>query len=118
MPEIQVGTTDKPILVIPRIGGVPVTQTQIKNDFSNAYVDDISTPLSFVLEYKNRTDTTVTSIAWNEAASTESQIFFDMPDAFWANLEEWTVMVAWTIAGEKNYTVESVVFAIKDMHRT
>lgn len=41
-----------------------------------------------------------------------------MPDAFWANLEEWTVMVAWLIASEKNYVVDSTTFTIKDMHRT
>ena len=118
MPEVQLGTTSKPIIVIPRIGGLAITQAQIKNDFSNEFVSDALTPLSFVLEYKKREDTVFATVNWSSSKSTETNIFFPMPDSFWENIQEWTVLVAWKIATEKNYTVVNAVFTIKDLHRT
>jgi len=117
MPEVQIGTTSLPILVSPRINGLLVTQTQIKNDFSNEFISDSLTPIAFTLEWKTRDSTTPTPIAWNASKSTESKIFFPMPDSFWANINTYTIMVFWTIATEKIFTDEPTQIAVKDLHK-
>lgn len=117
MPEVQVGSTSRPIIIKPMIGGVSVTQTQIKNNYSNKYVDDPTTPLNFVLEYKKRGDTSPSTQNWDSAKSTDTEIFFDMPDAFWATRNTYTIMAYWTIGTEKNYTEESVQLEVKDLHK-
>lgn len=119
MPEVQKGTTTLPILVTPRIAGVPVTQTEIKNNHSNVFVDNGSTPLSFTLEYKSR-DGTVNTQEWDESKSTENVIFFPMPDSFYADDVVWTILPFWTIVGltqtEKIYADESIQLEVKDLH--
>ena len=46
---------------------------------THAFIDDSATPLSFVLEYKNRDDTVATIIAWDESASSEIVSRSDSP---------------------------------------
>lgn len=119
MPEVQIGTTTLPILVIPRINGVPVTQTEIKNNLSNVFVDDDTTPLSFTLEYVTREGTLQTQV-WDESQSTESIIFFPIPDSFYAVDIVWTLLPFWTIIGltqiENIYAGESITLEVKDLH--
>ena len=119
MPEAQTGTTTLPILVIPRIAGVPVTQTEIKNNFSNVFVSDGTTPLSFTLEYITREGVLQTQ-AWDEPQSTDSVIFFPIPDSFYESDIVWTLLPFWTIVGltqtEKIYADESVTLEVKDLH--
>ena len=118
LPEIQKGTTSLPILVTPRIGGIPITQSEIKTNHSSVYIDD-STPLSFTLEYKSRGDI-VNIIHWDESQSTEDTIFFPMPDSFYANEIVWTILPYWKILGltktEKVYADEAIQIEIKDLH--
>jgi len=119
LPEAQTGSTTLPILVIPRIGGVPVTQTQIKNNFSNVFVDDGSTPLTWVLEYITR-DGTLNTQNFDATQSTDSVIFFPLPDSFYAVDIIWTLLPFWNIVGltqtEKIYADESIMFEVKDLH--
>ena len=119
MPEAQTGSTTLPILVIPRIGGVPVTQTQIKNNFSNVFVDDNQTPLTWVLEYITR-DGTLNTQDFDDALSTDSVIFFPLTDSFYAVDIIWTLLPFWQIVGltqtEKIYADESIMFEVKDLH--
>ncbi len=119
MPEAQTGSTTLPILVIPRIGGVPVTQTEIKNNFSNVFVNDGTTPLTWVLEYQER-DGTLNTQNFDDSLSTDAIIFFPVPNSFYANDVIWTLLPFWNIAGltqtEKIYTDESIMFEVKDLH--
>ena len=115
MVEIQQGTTKLPILVTPRINGVDVTITQIKNQFSNFFVDDASTPIAFTLETRTRTGA-VATLAWDSTKSTDSIIFFLPLDSFYAILETYTIIPYWTIASEKIYAQESIQLVVKQLH--
>jgi len=119
LPEAQRGSTTLPILVIPRIKGVPVTQTEIKNNFSNVFVDDGSTPLTWVLEYQKRGGTLNTQ-NFDAELSTDAVIFFPVPDSFYASDVIWTLLPFWQIAGisqtEKIFADESIMFEVKDLH--
>jgi hypothetical protein len=119
LPEVQTGSTTLPILVIPRINGVPVTQTQIKNNFSNVFVSDGTTPLTFTMEYQTRLGTLNTQ-AYDATLSTDSIIFFPMPDSFYATAIKWTIIPFWNIVGltqtEKIYANESIMLEVKDLH--
>ena len=117
MPQIQKGTQARPIIISPYMGGVPLTQEKIKNNFSNEFVSDGETPLNFILEYKSREDTEPETVEWNAAQSTETDIFFMMPDSFWEETKTWTILIAWTIASEKNYATENLIITVKDLHR-
>ncbi len=117
MPEAQIGSTNLPINVIPRIGGVPVTQTEILASFTNQTGTVV---LAFTLEYQER-DGTLNTQAWDETASTDSVIVFPVNDSFYANAVIWTLLPFWTVNGdnpeEKVYADESIQFAVKDLHR-
>lgn len=119
MPEVQTGSTTLPILVIPRINGVPVTQTQIKTNFSNVFIDDGQTPLTFTMEYQTRLGTLNTQ-AFDASKSTDAIIFFPMPDSFYATDIIWTIIPFWTIVGltqtEKIYANEAIQLEVKDLH--
>jgi hypothetical protein len=121
MTEVQIGSTFLPIKIKPHIGGVAVTQQNIKDNFSNLYVDDPTTPLTWVLEWKRRTDTAFTSVAYDAALTTETEIYFDMPDTFWANIQKYTVLVAWVVTGlgkvEKIYNEEEFTIDVRDLHK-
>ncbi len=116
MPEVQVGTKQLPIRIIPRINGVPVTQTDIKNNHTNR----TSPVLSFTLEYKTREGTTQIQL-FDAGKSTDSMIFFDMPDSFYANEIIYTLLPFWTVSGgggpdEVIYADESIMLEVKDLH--
>jgi len=115
MVEVQIGSLQLPILITPRINGVPVTQTQIKNDFSNKFVSDIATPIAWTLETRTRTGT-VQLLVWNEGNSTDSVIFFQPLDSFYAVEETYTIIPFWTIDTEKIYGQESIQFKVKQLH--
>jgi len=120
MVEVQIGTTFLPILMTPRIGGLPVTQTQIKNDFSNAYVDDVTTPLTFTLEYKERNDALPQTVSFDASRSTDSVIYFPIPDSFYAQNATYTVLPFWNVGGptpEKIYAAEGIQIIVKDLHK-
>jgi hypothetical protein len=117
MTEVQVGTTSRPIRITPHIDGLPVTQQNIKDNYSNLFVDNGSTPLTFRIEYSTRGQTTPSTLLWDAAKSTENEIFFDMPDSFWATVKTWTVLFFWEVLTEKNYTDEAIQIEIKDLHK-
>lgn len=112
---VQKGSLDIPIIVVPRINGLIVTQTQIKNDFSNLFVSDLLTPLNFTLEFK-AVDGTLLTQAWNPAKSGPSSIFFPVPDSLYANKEEFTLAPFWTISTEKNYVLKPYHLTVDDVH--
>ena len=116
MTEVQVGTTTRPIRITPHIDGLPVTQQNIKDNFSNLFVDDGSTPLTFTMEYKVRNGT-VTTLLWDAAKSTESEIYFEVPNSFYIAVKTWTVLFFWSVLTEKNYTDEPIQIEIKDLHK-
>ena len=87
MVEIQVGSKQQPIIMIPRIDGKPETVTRIKTVFSNFYVDDPTTPIDWKLEHRTRTGAK-TLIGFDVAKSTDTQIFFFPPDPFFATVEK------------------------------
>lgn len=112
---MQIGSTGLPIIVIPRIDGAIVTQDDIKTLFSNTFVNDATTPLSFTLEYK-AVDGAVLTQAWNPAKSGPSSLFFPVPDSLYANKEEWTIAIFWTITTEKNYVLKPFHLTVDDVH--
>jgi hypothetical protein len=116
MVDVQKGSTALPIIVVPRIGGIPVTQTEIKNNFSNKYVNEGTTPIAWTLEYQKRGESTPSTQAWDESKSTDEKIFFDMPDTFWEDWATYTILVYWTISTEKVYTELPTQITVKDLH--
>ena len=112
---VQKGSTGIPIIVVPRIDGQIVTQDNIKNIYSNAFISDGATPLSFTLEYK-AVDGTVLTQAWDPAKSTASSLYFPVPDSIYTNKEEWTIAVFWLIAAEKNYILKPFHLTVDDVH--
>lgn len=115
MVEVQKGALITPITIRPRIDGNIITQTQIKNDFSNTFLDDASTPIAFTMESKVRGQNPV-ELAWDESKSTDSLIHFQPADAFFANEIKYTLLFFWTIATEKVYTKIPITLEVKDYH--
>ncbi len=115
MVEIQVGSTQQPIIIIPRIDGVEETVTRIKNTFSNFYVSDILTPIDFKLEYKTRLGDK-TLINYNVSNSSDTQIWFLPDDAFYATVVKYSVLAYWTIGVEKVYLESPILIDVKDLH--
>jgi len=113
--EVQKGALITPITIRPRIDGNIVTQTQIKNDFSNQFVDDNTTPIAFFMESKIRGGNPV-ELAWDESKSTDNLIFFQPADAFYANEVKYTLLFFWTIAAEKVFTKIPINLEVKDYH--
>lgn len=112
---VQIGTTSLPIRITPRIGGQVVTQDNIKNIYSNFFIDDGQTPLTWVFEYK-AVGVAVQTISFTSGLSGPSSIYFPIPDSFYAAKEEWTFEVAWKIANEKIYMLRSVKISVVDEH--
>lgn len=121
MTEVQVGSKFLPIKITPHINGVPVTQTNIKNNYSNLYVDDPTTPLTWVLEYKKRGDASATVVNFDAGLSTDAVIYFPIPDAFYANIQKYTILFAWVVTGvsntEKIYSEEELTIDVRDLHK-
>jgi len=122
MPKAQVGSTFTPFLVKPRIKNLPVTVTDIKTQQSSLFVDDATTPINFTLEFKKRGDTTPSTIAWDPAKSTDSILHFDVPNSLYATIEDFSIMVFWTITNapdtEKIYTKSPAILSVQDLHST
>ena len=119
MVDVQRGTTALPFLIQPRINGVIRTQKEIKEVFSNVYVDDNTTPLTWTLEYTSRNQPTPQTILFNEGKSTNETIAFDIPNSFYADYNIWVIMIRWNIVGllltEQIYTNEAIQVEIKDL---
>lgn len=113
--EIQVGSLQQPLIILPRINGKPVTVTQIKNDFSNFFVSDGATPINFVLETRTRTGAKVT-LNYDVGRSTETEIWFLPANAFWATVQKYTSLIYWTIGVEKVYTENPITLDVKELH--
>ena len=115
MVEIQVGSTKQPIIIIPRIDGVVVTVTQIKNTFSNFFVDDLTTPIDFKLEFKTRIGAK-TLINYDVTRSSDTEIWFLPDNSFYAAVVKYSVLVYWTIGVEKVYLESPLLIDVKDLH--
>ena len=115
MVEVQIGSTALPIIILPTIDGKAVTQTQIKNDFSNYFVSDGATPINFILETKTR-DGSKVPLSFNAAKSSETEIWFEPPDSLYATKEVFTAVVFWTIGIEKVPTTNMFVIDVQDLH--
>ncbi len=115
MVEIQVGSLQQPIIMIPRINGVPETVTRIKSVFSNFFVSDVATPIDWKLEHRTRTGAK-TLISFDSGKSTDTQIFFFPPDAFYATVEKKTLLFFWTIGVEKVYSSIPITVDVKELH--
>jgi len=115
MVEIQVGSKQQPVILIPRINGVDETVTRIKTVFSNFYVSDGATPIDWKLEYRTRTGNKLL-IGFDAAKSSDTQIFFFPPDTFWESVVKYSVLFYWTIGLEKVYTENPITIDIKELH--
>ena len=115
MVEIQVGSKQQPIILLPRIDNKPVTVTQIKNTFSNFFVSDGATPINFVMETRTRTGTKVT-LNYDVSKSSDTQIWFLPADAFWDTVRKYTALFYWTIDVEKVYTENPITIDVKELH--
>ncbi len=115
MVEVQIGSTALPIIILPTIDGKAVTVTQIKNDFSNYFVNDGATPINFILEYKTR-DGSKVNLSYNNTKSSETEIWFEPPDTVYATKEVFTMVVYWTIGIEKVPTTNMFVLDVQDLH--
>ncbi len=118
MPEVQKGIKKLVIFAKPRIGGLVKTQTQIKNDFSNFFVNDASTPLTWSLEFTDSKDV-VTTLAFDGALSTDTTLYFLPTNTFWDTLESYTVLLFWEIGTdlEKIYSDEAIQLVVKNLHK-
>jgi len=115
MVEIQVGSKQQPIIILPRIDNKPVTVTQIKNTFSNFFVSDVATPINFVMESRTRTGTK-TTLNYDAGRSSDTQIWFLPLDTFWDTVRKYTVLFFWTIDVEKVYTENPITIDVKELH--
>jgi len=119
----QLGSVFLPILMTPRINQVPVTVTQIKTIYSSKFVDNSTTPLDFYLEYADRTGAK-TEIKWDSVKSSDSLIYFPVPDAVYATLAKYSVLFYWTVSDnsvpavviEKIFVEQPQVLEIEDQH--
>lgn len=112
---VQIGTRLLPIIVTPRIDGKVVTQTEIKAK-STGYVDDNNTPLRFGLEIKQRNEAILT-LQWDETKSSNSAIFFQVPDSVYASAAVYTVTCFWTVGtSEKIYALAPYHLTVEDIH--
>ena len=115
MVEIQVGSKQQPIILIPRINGVDETVTRIKTVFSNFFISDGATPIDWQLEFRTRTGVKQL-IAFDPTKSTDTQIYFFPPDTFYESVVKYTVLFFWTIGIEKVYSDSPVTVDVKDLH--
>ncbi len=115
MVEIQVGSKQQPIIVLPRIDNKPVTVTEIKNTFSNFFVDDATTPINFVMESRTRTGSK-TTLNYDASKSSDAQIWFLPLDTFWDTVRKYTVLFYWTIDVEQVYTENPLTIDVKELH--
>lgn len=117
MPEVQKGIKKLVIFAKPRIGGLVKTQTQIKNDFSNFFVSDGATPLTWTLEFRDSKGN-VTTLAFNAGLSTDAILYFLPSNTFWDTLESYTVLLYWEVGTdlEKIYADEAISLVVKDFH--
>ncbi len=117
MPEVQKGSKKFVIFAKPRIGGLVKTQTQIKNDFSNFYVDDSTTPLTWTLEFTDSKGN-VTTLAFDGAKSTDTTLYFLPTNTFWDTLESYTILLFWEVGTdlEKIYADEAIYLVVKNFH--
>jgi|SRR5579872_652785 len=97
MPRVQFNSVNFPLLLTPRIDGVPVTQTQIKNDFSSSFVSDLLTPLDFYAEFTDRLGN-VTTFPWSADQSSDTEIFFPINDSFYQTVKKYSLLVYWTVS--------------------
>lgn len=112
---VQIGTKLLPIVVTPRINGKVVTQTEIKTA-SNAYISDQESPLRFGLEFKRRGED-ITVVDWDENKSTDTEIYFPVPNSLWDTLGEYTVLCFWTVGTtEKIYSIVTYHIAVEESH--
>jgi hypothetical protein len=114
---VQTGTTRYPIIVKPRINGVLVTQTDIKNTYSNAFVNDSSTPLTWTLEYREANQVGVFAVAFDPIVSQDDFIFFLPPDSIYAEDKEWTIAVFYQVGvSERQYCIKPYHLPVKNLH--
>lgn len=126
--QVEINSISVPVLVTPRINGIAVTVTQIKTIYSAYFVDPTSTPLSFWLEYRDAVGTDlVTTIEYDPAKSSDSQLFFPIPDALYQNENKYSVLFFWLVQDnatptpnnlEKIYTEQALVLEVVDLHNT
>ena len=115
MVEIQVGSKQQPIILLPRIDGKPVTVQNIKDNFSNFFVSDGATPINFVMETRTR-DGSKVLLSYNPGKSSETQIWFLPIDTFFASVEKFTALFYWTIDVEQVYTENPITIDVKELH--
>ena len=115
MVEIQVGSKQQPIIILPRIDGNAVTVQNIKDNFSNFFINNGSTPINFVMETRTRLGNKVT-LNYDVAKSSETEIWFLPLDTFWESIQKYTTLFYWTIAVEKVYTENPITIDVKELH--
>ena len=120
MPKVHIGTIFLPILLTPRIDGLAVKVSDIKNTYSGKYISDVLTPLDFHLEYEVRGGTPQV-IDWDPTSSTDSLTYFPVPDAVYASEITYSVIFFWTVKSgsnviEKIPTQNKLVLEVLDLH--
>jgi len=123
--EVEVGTVQLPFYVIPRISGKKVTVTQIKEQYSNFWVNDTDTPISFFIEYSDRNGVKQT-IEYDPSKSEDHVLYFLPPDAFYEDIKVLTLLFYWLVTDdddppaelEKIYTMEPLILDIKELHNS
>ncbi len=117
MPEVQKGIKKLVIFAKPRIGGLVKTQTQIKNDFSNFFISDGATPLTWTLEFRDSKGNT-TTLPFDSGLSTDTTLYFLPTNTFWDTLESYTILLFWEIGTdlEKIYSEEAIHLIVKNLH--
>lgn len=123
--QVEINSISVPVLVTPRINGVVVTVTQIKTIYSAYFVDNTTTPLSFWLEYRDAVGSDpVVTIEWDPVKSSDSQLFFPIPDVLYQTENKYSVLFFWLVQNnadppanlEKIYTEQPLVLEVLDLH--
>lgn len=125
--QVEINSISVPVLVTPRINGIPVTVTQIKTIYSAKFVDNTTTPLSFYLEYRDAVGSdSIVTILWDPTKSSDSQLFFPIPDSLYQNENKYSILFFWLVTDnamppanlEKIYVEQALVLEVLNLHNT
>lgn len=123
--QVELNSINVPVLVTPRINGIAVTVTQIKTTYSSVFVDNTSTPMSFWLEYRDASSSdAVVTIEWDPVKSSDSQLFFPIPDALYQTENKYSVLIFWLVQDnglpptnlERVYVEQPLVLEVLNLH--
>lgn len=123
--QVELNSINVPVLVTPRINGIVVTVTQIKTTYSSVFVDNTTTPMTFWMEYRDAVGSdAVVTIEYDPSKSSDSQLYFPIPDELYQNENKYSVLFFWLVQNnamppvnlEKIYVEQPLVLEVLNLH--